>query len=61
MTSSSRTVRVPRQLLKEFQQYVVGPDGRTEAEIIRSLMAEAVRKAKDYLMKPKSDGPVASK
>ena len=55
--SACKTVRVPKQLLREFQLYVVSPDGRTEAEIIRSLMAEAVKRAKELMVKPKSDSP----
>lgn len=50
-----RTIRVPRQLLDEFHKYVVIPDGRSEAEIVRSLMSAAISKAKEQALKLKSD------
>ena len=44
-----RAYRVPVLLYSEFLIYVVRPDGRAESEIVRSLLAEAVRRAKEVI------------
>ena len=44
-----RAYRVPVLLYSEFLIYVVRPDGRAESEIVRSLLAEAVRMAKEAM------------